>query len=243
VAHERAQRLLPNLSKLSLAVASENRVTGFELTINGKAINPALFDVPFHVDAGRYELVARAPGREPWSSMIEVQAGGEQKAVQVPALQVASATLGGPAAGVAATPAPNEPGIVPQPTLEPIADAGAPLSSRQTVGLVVAGAGVLGTLGGVVFGVNAKNKDDEARPSCPDGCATRAAAELNQDARTYATFANISYVLGGAAIATGAVLFFLPTEQRPDTAARRLPFDISAELGRGRQLFTIGGAF
>jgi hypothetical protein len=101
---------------------------------------------------------------------------------------------------------------------------------------------VLATLGGVLFGVSAKNKDDEAKPDCPSGCSTRAAAALNEDARTLATFANISYVVGGLALATGAVLFFLPEEQAA-TVAEALPFDVSAELAPGRQVVTLGGAF
>jgi hypothetical protein len=235
VAHERAARLLPNLSKLSLTVAPENRVNGFELTINGKLIHSALFDVPFPVDAGRYELVARAPGRTEWSSLVDVAAGGEQKAVQIPVLENGTGTEASLAASTAAA---ENGGAAP----EPVADAGPPLSARKTVGLVVAGGGVLATLGGVLFGVAAKNKDDEAKPSCPDGCATQVAAELNEDARTYATFANISYVVGGAAIATGAVLFFLP-EKQAAAAARALPFDLSAQLGPERQVLTLGGAF
>jgi tetratricopeptide (TPR) repeat protein len=238
VAHERAARLLPHLPKLSLGVAPENRVAGFELTINGKPLNSALFDVPFPVDAGRYELVAQAPGRLRWSSLIEVPAGGEPKSVQVPVLEKSGAepSLAASSFRVAAADTAGAGGA------GPVADSGFPLSSRQTAGLVVAGGGVLATLGGVLFGVSAKNKDDEAKPYCPSGCATLAAAALNEDARTLATFANISYVVGGLAITTGAVLFFLPEEEAA-TVAEALPFDVSAELAPGRQVVTLGGAF
>src|SRR5688572_14521079 len=43
IASERAQRLTPYLSKLVLAVPAENRVSGFELSINGKPLSAALF--------------------------------------------------------------------------------------------------------------------------------------------------------------------------------------------------------
>jgi serine/threonine-protein kinase len=241
VANERANRISSKLSRLTLRVAAANEGDGFELTINGKRLNAALFNVPFPVDAGNYELIARAPGRAQFKSTIEVKAGGEQKTVEIPELPLGDPEPGTPAIapGVPGSGTLGSAGVA---APDPLADTSSPFSPRQTVGLVVAGAGVLTIGGGVLFGVSAKSKDDEAVPSCPDGCYTRAAAELNQDARTLATFANISYVVGAAALVTGAVLYFLP-EKQPASAARRLPFDVSAELGRGRQLVTVGGAF
>lgn len=72
VADERARHVAPGLSKLAVMVAAENRIDGFELVINGRLLAPALFGASFPIDAGRYRLVARAPGRTEWSALVDV---------------------------------------------------------------------------------------------------------------------------------------------------------------------------
>jgi hypothetical protein len=229
--------------------------------INDKRLVPALFGVPFPVDAGRYQLIARAPGRSTWTTQIEVQGGNDQRVVQVPALPLAPVA----AAPLPATPLPaGAPGTAPagvnpagasggavttgsdpSAALGPLdsdAGGGVALTPRETAGLIVAGGGALAIGVGVVLGVNAKSQDDEAKAGCPSTCLTREAAALNEDARTSALLANISYGVGLAAIATGAVLFFsggeAPPESAPATSLR-----VSTELGAERRMLTLSGAF
>jgi serine/threonine-protein kinase len=263
VAYERAQRLAPTLSKLALMVATENRVDGFELLINDKRLVPALFGVPFPVDAGRYQLIARAPGRSTWTTQIEVQGGNDQRVVQIPALPLVPAAaaplpaaplpvgapgtnpLGANPAGAATTGNAMSGGPSPSSAAAPLgSESGGSiaLSAQQTAGLIVAGGGALAIGVGVLFGVNAKNEDDEAKAGCPSTCLTREAAALNEDARTSALIANVSYGVGLAAIATGAVLFFTggeaPPAPSPSTALK-----VSTELGAERRMLTVSGAF
>jgi tetratricopeptide (TPR) repeat protein len=73
IADERARRLAPSLSKLVLLVPQENRVPGFELLLDNRVLSPALFGVPFPIDAGQHEISARAPGRSNWSNVIEIK--------------------------------------------------------------------------------------------------------------------------------------------------------------------------
>jgi hypothetical protein len=71
--------------------------------------------------------------------------------------------------------------------------------------------GAVGALGvGVVFGLVAQGKDDEAqREYCVEArCFDRRGAELNESARNWALAANIGYGLGVAALATAAILYF-----------------------------------
>jgi hypothetical protein len=247
VASERADALLPHLSKLSLVVAAEDRAAGLEVTINDKLLNPALWGVAFPIDAGRYQLVARAPGRVSWSSTIEVAPGGQQLTVQVPALAAASGAEAAPAVTPPGAPwAPPSAGAAAPPAMsapppDAAKDLGPRLGSRQRTGLIVAasGAGAIGL--GAVFGLVAKSKDDEAAKECTAaGCPTRAAADLNEQARSWASVANGAYALGGLALVTGGVLYFWP-QKSASSAARGSSLGLCADLGPQGGMLTFRG--
>ena len=231
-AQDRANRLEPTLPKLTVQVAAENPHDGFELTINGKRLDPALFGVAFPIDPGNYELWARAFGRTPWSSSIEVQPA-EQQSVRVPLLAPA------PARELEPLPATDPYGVAAPARDE--ADTGHALTPLQEAAIMVAAGGVTALAAGVVMGLVAKGKDDDAKPFCPDNqCSTPGAADLNEEARQWAVGANIAYGVGALALITGGALYFWPKGSSARAAGGR-PFDISARLGPSGGLLTIGG--
>lgn len=237
VAAERASQIEPRLARLNVQVAAENPRDGFELTINGKDIDEALFGVEFPVDPGRYEIVARAFGRTPWSSSVNVQPT-QQLVVSVPVLEAARDVQplpGGDPYGSAAaahTAAPGTGGF---------ADSFSRLSSRQRAAIYVGAGGVAALAAGLVMGLVAEGKHDDANEDCPNElCGDKEAVALNDSARNWATGANISFVIGGLALATGGALYFWP-EKKKASAARGLPLDISAQVGPQGGLVTIGG--
>ena len=92
------------------------------------------------------------------------------------------------------------------------------------------------------MGLVAKGKDNDAQQECRgDACWTTDAAALNESARDWAAGANISFLIGGLALATGTAMFFWPEKQATPVASR-LPLDISAQLGPRGGLLTVGGA-
>ena len=243
VAEDRARHVAPNLSKLAVLVAAENRIDGFELVINGRILSAALYGASFPIDAGRYQLVARAPGRTAWSALVDVKPDGDQQLVQVPALEAA-------------------PGPEPLPTLRAPATSGAPgvaaagaepvpaadtgerwlgLHPLQTTGLFVAGGGVLALGTGVVLGLLAKGKDDDASERCVPSCLDRDSAQLNEDARGLATAANVSYGIGALALTTGAVLYFTGTKQASDEPSTG--WRVSPRLAKSSQGLLLEGSF
>lgn len=244
VAEDRARHVAPNLSKLAVLVAAENRIDGFELVINGRILSAALYGASFPIDAGRYQLVARAPGRTAWSALVDVKPDGDQQLVQVPALEVAPGPAPLPALG-----APHATSVAPG-----VAAAGAePISSAdtserwlglhplQTAGVFVAGGGVLALGTGVVLGLLAQGKDDDASERCVPSCLDRDSAELNDDARGLATAANISYAVGALALTTGAVLYFTGSQQASDEPATG--WRVSPRLARNSQGLLLEGSF
>jgi len=96
----------------------------------------------------------------------------------------------------------------------------------------VAGAGVAVTLVGALLNASAvadiDKYDREIARSCPDGCVYDDLPEAVRDLQSRATWerraAATSFVLGGAALVTGATLVYLnrPREVRVDTEGRRV---------------------
>ena len=249
VAHERWRRVAPNLSRVAIMVAAENRIEGFELVINGRIISPALYGTSFPIDAGRYQLVARAPGRTGWTAIFDVKPGGDQQLVQVPALPELAPALEAPGTE-AATPgmAVTAPDGAQDATLAADAGHGYPpelwlgMPRQQTAGLFIAGGGVIVLGAGGVFGLLAQRNDDASRERCTPSCLSLEDAEKNEDARRWATLANVSYAVGGVALATGAVLF-LTSVLSGDSQEARPALSVTPQLGRGSQSFVVEGSF
>jgi serine/threonine-protein kinase len=211
---ERARELRPRLAQLTLLVPA-NAPHGFELLLDGEPVFPALFGVPFPVDEGSHQLLARAPGHQSWTAAVDVQGEAARKSVPVASL------IAAPGATVAAAspePLPSEPTASAATSGRDEAVAG---GSQRTLALWVGGAGVA-TLGvAAVFGLTARSKDDEAvEDFCVRaGCFDPKGAELNQSARNWALAANVGYGLGAAALVTGAVLYFTGSGDEADSLA------------------------
>jgi len=208
VAEENARELRPRLSELALLVpAAQPR--GYELLMDNNLVSSVQFGLSVPVDAGQHLLVARAPGYDQWSSVIQVGGSGAHKTVQIPALTPlpVDAPPAAPAE-VAASPR-FEP--APGATAMPMADAGGSggLSGQKLTGVIVASGGLLAVGTGVGFGLHAKGLDDDAKKVCgAQGCSTQQGEDLNQRARNWATAANVAYVAGGLALGAGAFLYF-----------------------------------
>src|SRR5689334_23696908 len=87
VAELRATALQPRLSHVVFNVDSKNDMEGFELRRDGLLIASGSWGVPLPSDSGRFELVARAPGYDDWSTTLNVPAeSSETVTVKVPPL-------------------------------------------------------------------------------------------------------------------------------------------------------------
>ena len=240
VARERAAKDEPQLARLAVQVADANPRESFELTINGKVLSAALFDVAFPIDPGRYELVARGFGRKPWTSLIEIEPA-RQQTVQVPALEATTEVAALPAADPYAASSANSASTA---SSAAVTDTPSTLSPRKQASIVVAAGGVAALATGVALGLVASGKDDDATRACGSICPDPGKAEaLNEQAQDWAVGANIAYAVGGLALITSGVLFLWPEKAASSTSptARRAPFDVSAQLGPSGGLLTIGG--
>jgi serine/threonine-protein kinase len=235
IAGGRAQELEAKLSRLSVELAPDvARITGVVVKRSGQRLESSLYGTPLPVDPGEYRIEVSAPGYEPWSTSIKVEAGGASASVRVPAL------VKGPEAPVTPTLAAQPPAGAdtrpPPPPVLPPAKHG--LTAGQTLGLVVGGVGVIGLGLGTYFGVRAIGKNSDAEAFCSgDNRCTQSGMDLTDKAKRDASAANIAFAAGGALIAVGGIVF-LSTGRSDSDRVALVPL-----LGPSTAAASISGSF
>lgn len=244
VAAQRADRLQPSLSKLTLKVVPETaQIASLRVTRENVVLAKALFGVAIPVDPGKYHIVASADGYQSHEAEIEVLANGDSKTLEIPAL-VASTTAPVAAAGAvpAANAGPENAQATTVPPRNPEPDAASGTNTLRTAAYVTGALGVVSLGIGTFFGVKAINKNHDAKEHC-DGntCRDPAGESLTKDAQSAATVANITIGVGAAFVAAGVVLYVIGApKEKPESAAR---LELHPLVGRDLAGVGFGGVF
>jgi hypothetical protein len=206
-ARQKAAALQPTLSKLSILVPHTSEVAGLEVKRDGAVVGSGEWALPIPVDAGPHVVEASAPNKKQWTTTVQVGTTKDQVAVSVPTLE--DAEIAAVTGGLSSVPlAPSER----TPALET-----SPSSTQRTLGLAAVGVGVVGAALGTVFGLNATSKHSDAKANCnadQSACNSAGAGQM-KDARSAATLSTVAFIVGGAAIAGGAVLYLTaPKKER-----------------------------
>jgi serine/threonine-protein kinase len=204
VAVEQARALEPQLSYLTLDVSSQPGE--LELTNDGQPVRAALWGTKIPVDPGEHRLEARAAGYQPWQATVQVAAGPAEQSVRVPALAELPPTL---------PPAPRSPAPTPS-----VVDTTPPDRSRALAGWALIGVGGASLVTGGVLALLAGSDDRAADAECrPDarGLCNERGVELANSARTKATVAGVSAVVG--VVSVGGGLALLLTAPKPLASA------------------------
>lgn len=216
LAEKQAAALEKRLPTLRINVPPATLVEpGFELRIDGDIVDK--FDYRAGVIAtrpGKHVVEASAPQRH-WTGQVVAEIGGTTQVNVVlerdRCATPASATGG--AGGAAAAPA------------APITlTRESPGSTRRTLGLTLAGVGIVGLASGVVFGIVTLNKKSKIEDLCGGSAGQCSAPPGSVDAEresasTSATISTVSFIAGGVALVGGGLLYF--TAPDPSTAASR----------------------
>jgi hypothetical protein len=86
-AEEHLKDLEPKLSHVTLVVPAATDEPDLELSLDGAPIGRAARGVPTPVDPGRHVVEAKAPGKAPFSRVIDTVAAAQQETVTIPQLQ------------------------------------------------------------------------------------------------------------------------------------------------------------
>jgi serine/threonine-protein kinase len=193
----RAQAVEPLLTKVTIAVPSAARVPGFQLKWDGKSIGEGLWGIAIPVDAGQHAIEAEAPGKKRWTANVIVRQDAGTSPVDVPAL----------------APLAIEPVLA-----APVADR--PYwGTQRIVGVGLGAAGLTGVVLGTIFGVQtltrAAQADEHCLQSDPSQC-DQAGVNLRHSEKASGTASTVSFIIGGAAVAAGLVLFLTAPPKRAD---------------------------
>lgn len=129
VANGHARKLQPRLSRLTIAVPPDRRIPGLEVLRGNDPVDAARWNQAVPIDGGSYTITARAPGREPWSTITTVKTEGDVQTVAVPQLTESRVA----AAPVRSAPAPSEPRRAP-----PVAGGSSPPGAKAPSGVASA---------------------------------------------------------------------------------------------------------
>lgn len=238
-ADARANQLRPRLSYLTIEVLQPRRLPALSVERDGFRLGSSAWGVPTPVDPGPHVISAKAYGYRDWQTTIEVQGEGAAPYVEVPLLEkladaapVLPVVTPPPAEPVAALPVAEAPGrTAPAAAVQASAARAserAGLAPTRVAALVAGGVGVASLGLGVYFLTKTQSTLRERDGICPSSkdCApgTNAhLAELTQQAINQQRAEIAFLALGGAAVALGAGLWFLPKRARDEHAAYLLP--------------------
>jgi hypothetical protein len=240
-ARERAQALEPMLSRLTIEVPPDARISGLQVRRDGVEVGAAVWGTPIPIDPGDHAIEASAPAKKTWSKTTKIGAAAEQAHVVVPSLQDEPGPSGA-SASVASTPAtPVKAPAAPPPasSTPPPAESRSDGSTQRTLGLVIGGVGIAGVAVGSVFGILAMGSESSSKNLCPtDACTSPTAVQDDANARTQATVSTVAMIAGGAVLVTGAVIFFTAPKGKTVTGLRVMP-----AVGAGEVGLRLGGAW
>jgi serine/threonine-protein kinase len=200
-AGKHAKLIEPQLSRLVLDVAPENRTAGVEIRRDGRVIDPGAWTSAIPIDPGTHEIEASGAGRQAWKATITVAAKPGTQTVAVPALAAAPAAR------------------------DMRGDARPFWGGQRVAGVAVGGAGIVGLVVGAVFGIKTLGKTSDARAHCSSThpYCDPTGLQLQSDAATTAKVADAAIIVGGAALVGGVVLFLTsPSASLPPTGGLRI---------------------
>jgi hypothetical protein len=110
-------------------------------------------------------------------------------------------------------------------------------SPQKTWGVALVGVGGASLIAGGVLGWLAHQAWNSAKTDCATGCGSGSAAQGEaSDAHRDATASNITFAVGAAGVAIGAILWATAPKKQPVTAVRVVPFVASGAGG----VFAVG---
>lgn len=220
-ATEHIKALEPKLVRVRVTVAQ--KVDGLEVKRDGTLVGEAQWGTALPVDPGDHLFEASAPKKEKWSETFPVRGDGQTVDVRIPPLADAPLT-----AVIPPSTRQKKEEATPPPKKRDVTDDDSDGSSQRLWGGVVAGVGVVGVAVGSVFGLSARSQWNEAVDLCrSDPCSNKEGIQAGKDAASAADASTVFFVVGGVALAAGAVLWFTaPSAKSPSngnaSAVRRL---------------------
>ncbi len=218
-AKERADKLEPRLIKLTITAQQRD----LDVSLDGNALDSSVLGTAIPVDPGKHAIEAKAKGKKPFSTTLDVSERSKAPSVEIPALEV--------------DPEADKTPVVTPPPTETTKDG----STQRYIGIGLMGGGVIGVVIGTIFGLKTSSKWSEAKTHCTGIDCDRTGVTLAAEAKNAGTASTIAFIAGGAFLAGGAAVFFTAPsgsakkEGAPKGAQLR-PQDVRVGVGAGSVL-------
>jgi hypothetical protein len=214
-AREKAGRLAPRLVRLEIRLGPDVEARGLEITRNGVPVDPALLGLAVPVDPGSYAIVATRQGAEPWTTSASATQPG-QITIEVTGPIATSENTAMPDAS---RPAPREPAPPATNALPPApskASANSPAAKdavADTRGRGLRRTGIAMVVGGAVLGATGGGLAWLSRSISNDYTDVRTGERFDPDredrARKYEMSAFVLWGVCATAIAGGTTLYLV----------------------------------
>ncbi len=209
IARERVAALEPRLCRL---VVRTSHGPNLDVTRDGVVVDRAALGLPVPVDPGPHVVTADAPGATTFTARVEVRPPEKDgpcalTAVEIPAL------LDGEQTGPVVSPEP--------PVGPPRVDQSAPSAwgTQHTLAVVAASGGLVALGVGTAFLFKAASTQRDADAKCTSAGCTPEGKTLMADAGASADVATVTFIVGAALVATGAVLWLTSPSLRSSPSA------------------------
>jgi hypothetical protein len=170
--------------RLVVTSASGGSLSGATATLDEQ---PMTLGATVALDPGTHRVVVNAPGMREVTTSVAI---GERQQLDLP-VSLAAEAIALPVVPSAIAPVPSG-------------------GSWRTMGLIVAGVGVVGLGVGTAFGAESIAKHNAAHGACPGvTCPDAASAGLWNDAVSTGNVSTVAFIAGGALLAGGAALWLL----------------------------------
>ena len=190
VAKRHADALEPRLARLTINVSKEADLPGLVIRRDLRELGATERNEAIPVDPGEHVVVVTAPHKKPWTRKLSISPVPSNTDLLVTAL----------------TDAPPDPAA---PQKQVLVDEPNKGNTQRVVGLVVGGVGVAGIVVGSVLGISAKSTYDGSNNGhCTNNYCDGTGTQNRHDAYGTATQSDVAWVIGGALLAGGAVLYF-----------------------------------
>ncbi|MBK9036596.1 MAG: hypothetical protein IPL61_35995 [Myxococcales bacterium] len=180
---ERAAKLEPRISFLTISVPDEARVDGLVITRDDEPVDGAEWNRSLPADIGTHTIVAKAPAYESWSTTVTIAAEQEKQSVTIPKFRP-----------------------LPKPKLGTKVDVidPSPITAKRKLAIGLAAVGVVGIGTGIGLYFPAKSQNEDAINE-PDNAKQKA---LWESANQKYLIAQIAGGVGVAALGAAAYLWF-----------------------------------
>jgi hypothetical protein len=211
---DRASNLEGRLSFLIINVPAGSSVEGLQILRNGVVVDSAEWNTEIPVDGGEYKIDGSAPGYEPWSTKVKVEAERDKVSVDVPPFRRRAQT------GASGHHEDKSRDTSPE-----------SLPERSKTGPVLVAGGTAAVLAGISIGYLAQQRFGEAEDLCGTDhvCDSledqRMAQELANQARLRGNISTIVTSVGVVAVGAGVILWWRRGKASSSSSQVRLRVD------------------